>query len=97
MAYSLEDYARFFGDMDLAKQSLSNDETFSWSLLEDLHDANIAYRSLCRIRNRNSAIVGLTPEQFGQRQALLDIARELLFAERRKLLDQFVRLAPRGL
>ncbi len=95
------DYTKFFGDPDLALQEkLSKPAIYAWPLLEQIDGLHRAYHAICQLRNvpmTDVMMAQMTPAQYGQRQALLDLARKLIWNERNKLLNEFVELSPKTL
>ena len=94
------DYAKFFGDSELAEQTkLDKPAAFAWPLLEQINGLSQAYHAICQFRNApltDDMRAKITPENYAHRQTLLDLARRLIWAERNRLLEEFIELSPRA-
>ena len=93
------EYAKFFGDdfeqrhpelFQCPEQYV--DPKIAWTLVREIENLNKAYHSLSRVRNRGPENLNMTAEQFGQRQMLMDLSRQIILGERNRLTNIFVAL-----
>lgn len=90
--FKTEAYAQFFGD-DLARSIRSDAQGadithLAYVQLQDLYELQAGINGLSKVLNKSQAHVGLTPQQFQGRQAVITAARSVLVAERNKLLER---------